>query len=92
VLGQVREDLISVLFLDQGLLDEPLSLREAKLLGPREQGAVAGDLIVLDRLGSRNQPGIQSLAVTKRSAVDASLNRRVAFGAPKRATLVTVLR
>jgi hypothetical protein len=92
VLGQVREDLISVLFLDQGLLDEPLSLREAELLGPREQGALAGDLIVLDRLGSRNQPSIQSLAVLSVPEPIASLNRRVAFGAPKRATLVTVLR
>jgi hypothetical protein len=35
--------LIGVLFLDQGILDEPLGFRETQLLGPCEQGAVASE-------------------------------------------------
>src|SRR3954470_16166604 len=63
ILGEVGEDLVRVLLLNERLLDQTLRFREAQLLGPREQGAVAGDLVMLHRLSRRDQTGIRSLAV-----------------------------
>src|SRR3954469_21924897 len=62
ILGEVREDLVRVLLLNERLLDQTLRFREAQLLGPGEQGAVAGDLVMLDRLSRRDQARIRSLA------------------------------
>src|SRR3954453_3226281 len=63
ILGQVGEDLVRVLLLNKRLLDHTLRFREAQLLGPREQGAVLGDLVMLDRLSRRDETGIRCLAV-----------------------------
>jgi len=54
VLSQVGEDLVCVLLLNERLLEQTLRFREAQLLGPGEQGAVAGDLVMLDRLSRRD--------------------------------------
>src|SRR3954464_5423115 len=62
ILGEVREDLVRVLLLNERLLDQTLRFREAQLLGPGEQAAVAGDLVLLDRLSRRDQARIRSLA------------------------------
>src|SRR5215218_10876464 len=62
ILGQVGEDLVRVLLLNERLLDQTLRFREAQLLGPGEQGAVAGDLVVLHRLSGGNQTRIRRLA------------------------------
>src|SRR3954469_6454690 len=62
ILGEVREDLVRVLLLNQRLLDQTLRFREPQLLGPGEQGAVAGDLVMLHRLSRRDQARIRSLA------------------------------
>jgi hypothetical protein len=40
ILGQVGEQLVGVLLLDQRLLEQTLRFREPQLLGPCEQGAV----------------------------------------------------
>src|SRR5215211_6687732 len=66
VLGQVGEQLVRVLLLNERLLDQPLRFREAQLLGPGEQGAVAGDLVMLHRLSRRNQTSIESLPALER--------------------------
>jgi hypothetical protein len=40
ILGQVGEQLVGVLLLDQRLLEQTLRFREPQLLGPGQQGAV----------------------------------------------------
>src|SRR3954471_547646 len=62
ILGQVGEQLVGVLLLNERLLDQTLGFREPQLLGPGEQGAVAGDLVMLHRLSRCNQTRIRSLA------------------------------
>src|SRR3954451_5035038 len=62
ILSEVGEDLVRVLFLNEGLLDQTLRFREAQLLGPGEQTAVAGDLVMIHRLSGRNQARIRRLA------------------------------
>src|SRR3954464_5893178 len=58
ILGEAGEELVRVLFLNERLLDQTPRFREAQLLGPREQDAVAGDLVMLRRLSGRNQTRI----------------------------------
>src|SRR3982751_3296658 len=45
VLGEFGEQLVRVLLLNERLLEQTLGFREPQLLGPGEQGAVAGDLV-----------------------------------------------
>src|SRR3954454_3147450 len=61
VLRQVGEQLVRVLLLNERLLEEAIRLREAQLLGPGQQGAVPGDLVVLDGLSCRDQARVRSL-------------------------------
>src|SRR3954454_136325 len=61
VLSQVGEQLVRVLLLNERLLEEALRFREAQLLGPGQQGAVSGDLVVLDGLSCRDQARVRSL-------------------------------
>lgn len=49
-------------FLLKGLLQQKHRFFQPKLLGPGLQGAVAGDLIVFDRLSRENKTGIESRA------------------------------
>ncbi len=58
VLSELGQDHVRVLLLDQGLLKQLLGFRQAELLGPRQQGSVAGDLVVLDGLSRGDQTGI----------------------------------
>src|SRR5215207_10004663 len=66
ILSQVGEQLVRVLLLNERLLEQTLRFREPQLLGPGEQGAVAGDLVMLHRLSRRNQTRIRSLAALER--------------------------
>src|SRR3954468_2519842 len=79
VLSQVGEQLVRVLLLNERLLEEALRFREAQLLGPGQQGAVPGDLVVLDGLSCRDQARIRSLPALERlqdllALVDDALN------------------
>src|SRR5215203_6037129 len=66
ILSQVGEDLVRILLLNERLLDKTLRFREAQLLGPGEQGAVARDLVMLYRLSRRDDARIRSLAALER--------------------------
>src|SRR5829696_4839835 len=66
ILSQVGEDLVRILLLNERLLEQTLRFREAQLLGPGEQGAVAGDLVMLHGLSRRNQTSIESLPALER--------------------------
>src|SRR5436190_24124761 len=58
-LGELGERLIGRLFLVERLLKELHGLVETEFLGPGAQRAVAGDLVVLDRLCRRDKTGIE---------------------------------
>jgi hypothetical protein len=59
-LGELRERLIGLPFLGESPLQQLRGLTQTKLRGPRLQRPVARDLVVLDRLGRREQTGIKS--------------------------------
>src|SRR4051812_46431338 len=59
LLGELGEKIISFLLLLQGLVQQLHGVVEAKLPGPGLQGAVAGDLVVLDRLRGRKKACVQ---------------------------------
>src|SRR5215203_1166204 len=72
--GEVGEHAVGVLLLHQRRLEQSLGLALPELLRPGDQGAVAGDLVVLDGLSSRDDPGISGWASTER------LHDLLAFG------------
>ena len=59
VFCKLREGLVGLLFLGERCLQQLHSLIQAELRGPRLQRTVAGDLIVLDGLGSCEETGVQ---------------------------------
>src|SRR4029079_6570458 len=63
-LGRERRELLVGRFFFLEVLGEHAgAIVAAKLLGPRDQRAVTRDLVVLDGLRSRDQPGVQRLLV-----------------------------
>ncbi|SCM77066.1 hypothetical protein KL86PLE_40871 [uncultured Pleomorphomonas sp.] len=63
--GDLRQAGIGGLFLGEGLLQELGRLLLADQFGPAAHGAVAGDLVVLDRLGGGDQAGVDGLRAGK---------------------------
>src|SRR3546814_2055107 len=61
-LGELGEEHVGLLLLLQGLVKQLGGLVHAELLRPRLEGAVAGDPVMLDGLGSGDQPGVEHLA------------------------------
>src|SRR6478609_237699 len=57
--GELGQRVIGRLFLVQRRLQQPCGVLHAELLGPGAQGAVAGDLVVLDRLRGCEQAGVE---------------------------------
>src|SRR5262245_28951586 len=57
-LGQRRELLVSRLFLLEVLLEQVGAVAASQLSGPCDQTAVAGDLVVLDRLCGSDNGGV----------------------------------
>src|SRR5262245_56720248 len=64
-LGQLGQSSIRLLLLQQGLIEQLRCVVQASKLGPAAQSAIAGDLIVLDGLGSSDQACIESRATGK---------------------------
>ena len=56
--GEFRQRFVGLLFLGKRLVKQSDRVAQAELLRPGAQGAIAGDLVVLDRLGGGEQPGI----------------------------------
>src|SRR3546814_17749332 len=61
-LGELGEEHVGLLLLLQGLVKQLGGLVHAELLRPRLEGAVAGDLVMLDGLGNGDQHGVEHLA------------------------------
>jgi len=51
-LSELRQQLVGLLLLLQRLVEQPHGLRQVQLAGPGLQGAVAGNLVVLDGLST----------------------------------------
>src|SRR5262245_27197751 len=60
---QRRQFLVGGFLLLEILLQELRAVIAPELLGPRDQAAVTGNLVVFDRLGSRNQRSIEHRTV-----------------------------
>src|SRR4051794_36920743 len=58
-LGELGERLIGRLFLVKRLLEELRGVAQVELLGPGAQRAIAGNLVMLDRLRRRDKTGIE---------------------------------
>ena len=56
LLGQLGQQRVRLLLFNQGFVEQVGSVLQTRKLGPAAQGAVAGDLIVLHRLGGGNKP------------------------------------
>src|SRR4051812_2663343 len=62
LLGEFRQQLVGVLFLDERLLEERRRVVHPELLRPSEERAVARDLVVLDGLRRGDQAGVERLS------------------------------
>ena len=59
-LGELGQLLVRIAFLGKRFVEQLDCIRQAELLSPGTQGAVAADFVVLNGLGSSQEPCIQS--------------------------------
>jgi len=63
--ADLSQQLVGLHFLSQGFVQQGCSLRHAELIGPRDERSVARDLVMFDRLSSRDQASIDRNAFAK---------------------------
>src|SRR5688572_22205760 len=62
-LGELAQQLVSLLLFLEGLIEQPCRIAHAELRCPSLERAVAANLVMLDGLGGIDQTGVESLAV-----------------------------